>query len=476
MFHKKLTTVPLIILVSTFIFLDFTLLFLNINLTQKLENDALIINVTGRQRMLSQNIAKNLLLLSSPSTSLSEAAEDKKTVIESARTLNQTLRTLKNGGTLHTPDEKNVTLKAIHDLKSQQLLTKALELWTPVYKMLESDQPYRNNNVLQNYALQTNKSMLFLMNELTIRSEQLSIQKSQTLRIAQIIIFILVLINFLLMIYRLHLANRNSNAFQRNLENLLMNLPQAALLINDNNQITYANAAAEQIFHRTSGRLKGEPITRFIPLPLENCQIQIHDQHFELTQSLAVTIPHELKLISLLNITESVELKQKSNYDVLTPLLNRSGLIEEYMLLAKKAEQICCLFLDLDKFKSINDTYGHPIGDKVLAIVAQRLKSSIKTGDIIARFGGDEFVVMLERPANIKDIDILCNRLESVTNEEIRIGHHSFHLGVSIGVHVGDPQTESFDMIINEADQAMYENKHSNKLVEQLIQGKALHT
>ncbi|PWI32687.1 hypothetical protein DI392_14870 [Vibrio albus] len=474
MFHRKMTRVPILILVSTFLILDFTLLFINVNLTQNLESDALIINVTGRQRMLSQNIAKNLLLLSEQPKTPPLTAE-KKELKDSAETFNQTLYTLKNGGNLTTPAGTTVTHKAIQDLRSQQILTKTLELWIPVYTSLQANPLNILKPVLQHYALQTNKSVLFQMNELTVRSEELSVQKSQFLRIAQIGVFALVLINFSLILYRLHLANKNSSYFQTNLERLLKNMPQAVLLLDERNRIIYANKVAQALFNQSAMQLNETPVTNFIPHPLENKQIQVGDQHFQICCSNAITIPHELKLLSLMNITESVELKEKSNYDVLTPLLNRSGLIEEYMKLAKKVDQICCLFLDLNKFKAVNDNYGHTVGDKVLTVVAQRLKSSVKKADIIARFGGDEFVIMLEKPANIKDIDILCNRLEAVTREEIKIGQHSFHIDVSIGVYIGDPQTESFDMIINEADQAMYENKHSNKLVEHLIQGKALH-
>lgn len=476
MLHRQITGIPLLILVSTFLILDFTLLFINVNLTQKLESDALIINVTGRQRMLSQNIAKNLLLLDTSSSTPALTIEEEQALKHSALTFHQTLYTLKNGGQLTTPAGKNTAINAIHDLKSQQILTKTLELWTPVYRMLKTGQLNSYQSELQHYARQTNKSILSLMNELTVRSEQLSVQKSQILRIAQIGVFILVLVNFSLIIYRLHLANKNSNHFQKNLEGLLQSMPQAVLLLDEKNRITYANTRAKTLFSHSDQELKKLPVYNLIAPPLKRRQVKINEQYFELSLSHAVTIPHELKLLSLMNITESVELKEKSCYDVLTPLLNRSGLIEEYMKLAKRVDKICCLFLDLNKFKAVNDNYGHPIGDKVLTIVAQRLKSSVKNADIIARFGGDEFVIMLEQPANIKDIDILCNRLETVTKEEIKIGQLSFHISVSIGVHIGDPQNESFDMIINEADQAMYENKHSNKLVEHLIQGKALHT
>lgn len=476
MLCRQVTGVPLLILVSTFLVLDFTLLFINVNLTQKLESDALIINVTGRQRMLSQHIAKDLLLLNTSHSSPTITTEDKQDLKDSAQTFNQTLYTLKNGGQLATPAGKEIALRAIPDLKSQQILTKALELWAPVYSILQTGQLSQNQTALQRYAQQTNKSVLDLMNDLTVRSEELSVQKSQILRIAQIGVFILVLINFSLIIYRLHLANKNSNHFQKNLESLLQSMPQAVLLLDEKNRITYANTRAKTLFSHSGQQLIKLPVYNLIAPPLERRQVKINDQYFELSLSHAVTIPHELKLLSLVNITESVELKEKSCYDVLTPLLNRSGLIEEYMKLAKKADKVCCLFLDLNKFKAVNDNYGHPIGDKVLTIIAQRLKSSVKNADIIARFGGDEFVIMFEKPASIKDIDILCNRLEAVTKEEIKIGQLSFHIGVSIGVHIGDPQTESFDMIINEADQAMYENKHSNKLVEHLIQGKALHS
>ena len=476
MFYKKVSKVPIVLLVSAFITLDFTLLFLNVSITKKLENDARLINVTGRQRMLSQNIAKNLLLLNAPSISDQEESEEKEAIKAAAGTFNQTLMTLKNGGTLSTPDGKTVIVEAIDDLRSQQLLSEAFKLWNPVFRTLNISRPHWNNPDLLHYALHENEAVLFLMNELTVRSEHLSIQKSQMLRIAQVAIFALVLLNFILIIYRLHLVSKNNRAFKERLEGLLKNLPQAVLLVDNKNHISYTNTVAEQLFDQPIEILAGKPITYCIEPPLKNRQIQIKEQYFELSVSHVMTVSHEMKLVSLMNITESIQLKQKSSYDVLTSLLNRNGLIEAYEKLAIRADEICCLFLDLDKFKAINDNYGHPIGDKVLTIVAQRLKSSVKSRDIIARFGGDEFVIMFEKPVNVRDVDILCNRLENVTSEDIHIGTNSYNVGISIGVRIGNPRTETFEQIINDADKAMYENKKSRKLMDHLIQGKAIRT
>jgi len=120
------------------------------------------------------------------------------------------------------------------------------------------------------------------------------------------------------------------------------------------------------------------------------------------------------------------------------------------------------LFLDLKKFKPFNDNYGHEVGDQVLQIVAQRLQAQIRSDDLVARFGGDEFVVMLD---GLVDIELLEQRAAKIARSLTRpfhIGDLSSSVGVNIGGAMYPRDSETEDGLLKVADQNMYRAKQSN--------------
>jgi len=149
-------------------------------------------------------------------------------------------------------------------------------------------------------------------------------------------------------------------------------------------------------------------------------------------------------------------------YDALTELSNRKKLLEDVnMLLDNKREKFAILFMDLDKFKSANDTYGHEAGDYILKTVAVRLKSIIRSTDEVYRIGGDEFIIILRNlkaSANAEKIAVVA--LETLSVAFTYKGNQLF-VGACIGISIFPEHGIDADTLIKQADSAMYEVKRN---------------
>ena len=153
--------------------------------------------------------------------------------------------------------------------------------------------------------------------------------------------------------------------------------------------------------------------------------------------------------------------------DELTGLYNRRGffnLSEQQLKLAKRTkEKVYMLYLDIDRFKEINDTFGHKEGDEVLKHIAMILKDCYRESDVIGRVGGDEFVVF-PIGTNYETIKIVVDRLLERIDIHNRKSNKSYKLSVSIGVANYDPKNPcSLDELLNQADKLMYNQKKKNK-------------
>ncbi|OEE35845.1 diguanylate cyclase [Vibrio genomosp. F10 str. ZF-129] len=162
--------------------------------------------------------------------------------------------------------------------------------------------------------------------------------------------------------------------------------------------------------------------------------------------------------------TESLEIQ--ATRDELTGLFNRQSLSEKIehqleLIGQEKTRGFSILFVDLDRFKVINDSMGHIVGDHVLQQVAFRLKNNARKGDISFRFGGDEFVICLPNQVDEKIVGDLCQRFSDLLSKPYSIKGQTCHLGASIGVSIVTSPSESLASILREADTAMYKAKQS---------------
>ncbi|WP_085683216.1 MULTISPECIES: bifunctional diguanylate cyclase/phosphodiesterase [unclassified Pseudomonas] len=159
-------------------------------------------------------------------------------------------------------------------------------------------------------------------------------------------------------------------------------------------------------------------------------------------------------------------LRRMAQYDQLTQLPNRDLLRERFKTaLAGAREQagfMALLYVDLDRFKQVNDTFGHAVGDMLLQAVANRLKGCVRETDTVARIGGDEFVVLLHSIHAANDADSVADKIRQVLVQPMRLEGHNLHIEPSIGVARYPEHGEEEQQLFRHADQAMYAAKRLN--------------
>lgn len=169
----------------------------------------------------------------------------------------------------------------------------------------------------------------------------------------------------------------------------------------------------------------------------------------------------EQQFTALYNSTH--ELTQIANNDELTGLPNRRLLEDRIMQAIKSAARtrqiVAVLFLDLDYFKAVNDTHGHPIGDQLLKLVATRLKGLLRTEDTVARIGGDEFIILLANLSSELQAITMAEKVVKVLTEPFQVADKSLKIGVSVGLAFYPEHDTNEKNLIRHADNAMYAAK-----------------
>jgi len=154
-------------------------------------------------------------------------------------------------------------------------------------------------------------------------------------------------------------------------------------------------------------------------------------------------------------------------HDLLTKLPNRAMLRDRLDLAIKQSkrtgETLIVMFLDLDRFKLINDSFGHVVGDQLLVEVAARLKAAIRTGDTLARLGGDEFMLLLPQPTSREQAESVAQKLIAGLQQPFYLKGKEVYINVSIGISVYPVDSNDINTLIKNADMAMYEVKSTGK-------------
>jgi diguanylate cyclase (GGDEF)-like protein/PAS domain S-box-containing protein len=166
-------------------------------------------------------------------------------------------------------------------------------------------------------------------------------------------------------------------------------------------------------------------------------------------------------------VAAEAELERLARYDSLTGLLNRGSALD-YLERATGAErrtygnEIGLLFCDIDYFKNVNDTYGHAVGDLVLATIARRIEAVVRSYDVVARMGGDELLVILPRISSVDDAIAVAEKARRAARQPVPVGDTSITVTLSIGATIAHPG-ESTAALLVRADTAMYQAKEAGR-------------
>lgn len=187
----------------------------------------------------------------------------------------------------------------------------------------------------------------------------------------------------------------------------------------------------------------------------------LKDEHSEVINYVGIfsDITHEKQ--------QQEKLKQMAHYDELTQLPNRTLFTDRFNQAIARSDRyktlLAILFLDLDKFKPVNDELGHDVGDKLLIEVAERIKNILRKEDTVSRQGGDEFALLLGDINSIDEVKGMTRRIHQALSEPFKIDGHSITIGASSGVTLYPLDKSDLDTLIRHADEAMYLAKRTGR-------------
>ncbi|MDJ0598868.1 MAG: EAL domain-containing protein [Crocosphaera sp.] len=261
-----------------------------------------------------------------------------------------------------------------------------------------------------------------------------------------------------------------------NLASVVELSPIPIIEINYQGIITYLNPSANLKFPDLEKAELQHPILKEL-LEKQNYkngslvirEVNIKDQTFE--QHIHYLAKEKLIRSYIFDITQrkkaETELKYHAFHDGLTGLPNRSFFDQHISLMIKNSERhnksFAVLFIDIDSFKNINDTLGHTIGDQILKCVAQRLTSQVRKSDLVSRWGGDEFVVLLSEIENPDEAAKFSQRLLQAFEHPLNIERHQIYLKCSVGIAIYPEDGQESETLLKNADAALYRTKESGR-------------
>lgn len=237
----------------------------------------------------------------------------------------------------------------------------------------------------------------------------------------------------------------------------------------------YQKGAVDYLFIPVIPQILKNKVLVFVELAKKNLQLQYQTEQLEeLNRDLQVKQMQDLKKINAALEAEIIERRQAeerahslATRDALTGLLNRRSLVEhlkEAIARAKRQKKsLAVLFLDMDNFKTINDTLGHDVGDDLLIQMAKRISGAVRGSDMVGRLGGDEFVVLMEGLLSYQDAAVVAKKIVQTNTSPCTIGIHSLKTSVSIGISLFPQDGDTVQTLMKHADLAMYHAKQQRR-------------
>jgi diguanylate cyclase (GGDEF)-like protein/PAS domain S-box-containing protein len=264
---------------------------------------------------------------------------------------------------------------------------------------------------------------------------------------------------------------------------------EEGIFFHKDRRVTDVNGALLRISGYARAEVVGHMTAEFVPqawhekmslqyesgseLPYESAMIH-KDGHVFPIECVMKTMPFSgetLRLIVVRDVTAQKAAQARIEFlalhDTLTQLPNRNYLKERLdsviALARRRQDNLAVLFIDLDNFKTVNDSLGHHVGDELLREVARRIAATVRDSDLVSRLGGDEFVVVLSEIASIDDASLVAQKLLESVNAPVLLEGQRLHVSPSIGVSLFPADGETADDLIRSADAAMYHAKESGR-------------
>ncbi len=336
-----------------------------------------------------------------------------------------------------------------------------------------------------------NAQLTPLEDEFSFSLGQISRRSNMVLRFAMVLLVaVLLLIAYLTSrrvvqqneIYHQHLVDSKNQ-----LRSLLQFAPLPIIVSLPENKVTYANERALAQFKVTAEELSRLKAENFYVNPEERARVMdtlrtqgtVRDWEVQLQDTQGKTFwvllssqrlllnGRECLLTALNNIDAQKqaqeELRHRAFHDDLTGLPNRAMFMDTLSRTLHRAERkrgsFAVLFVDLDHFKAVNDTYGHSVGDLLLQEVAKRVRLCVREGDLVARMGGDEFVVLVEEERRAGEVAHIAAKIQAVLAPLHVFGEHQVQVTASIGISSYPQDGTNLEELMRNADSAMYQVK-----------------
>jgi diguanylate cyclase (GGDEF)-like protein len=221
----------------------------------------------------------------------------------------------------------------------------------------------------------------------------------------------------------------------------------------------------DEVIARVKTHLQVSSLTKQVQeknLQLQDFAQELETRVSERTIELSDAISELQKTQSQLLLREQ-RLAYEAFHDTLTGLPNRAWLMQRLQYLITKNQLYAVLFTDLDRFKVINDSLGHLVGDELLKQATRRLRASLPNRATVARFGGDEFVILFEDIINLEESTQLADHIQSELVAPFKVYDYELFVSISIGITISSQEYQQPENILRDADIAMYQAKHKGR-------------
>lgn len=468
----------LFLAIGIFVALDLSVLATSYWLSYQIAENAVTINLAGRQRMLSQRMVKALLHLDQ-ATNQDQRAEAAAELRLTFELFDSTLRSLHRGGIATAGDGELIRIDSVKTAPAQALIHEAEQVWRPyrekVSILLQNPERMTQEKISTAVAQASahNLALLDRMNSLTTALEESAIEKTTRIRLLQVVTFTLAILSFLQIILTMRRELNKTSQHKDTLNNIIHKINAGILVCDEEGYVKAANQSAGTLFGYDAADMIGMPHERLLFLQedvlygrrQDGSLFHAESQYRELTLDNATV---RLKTVADISQQRSLEktLSHLAYHDALTGLPNRllfDDRLQQSILSAKRRNgKLAVLFVDLNKFKQVNDTHGHHTGDLLLMEVAARLRHSLREEDTVSRFGGDEFGILLTSVSGPADCEMIIDNLLSVLRTPFFAESTTLFPDASIGVSLYPEDGGDEKILVRRADLAMYQAKRDH--------------